>query len=472
MKYDYDMAVIGLGPAGMAMAVMASEMGLKVFAAERRKIGGECMNVGCIPSKSLLRIAKYRHAVTKFPQMALLNGHPPAIGKPFEKIQGYLKYISEAKTVKMFDKVDLALAQGDAELIDRHTLKVGERRVTAKRIFICTGTRPALPPIPGLDTIDDVLTNENIFELDGVPESMIIIGGGAIGCEMAQAFTRLGCTSTIVHMDPHLVPVGDPEAAALLEDSLRDEGVEVYNGRTIERIERDEQGHVVVHTAEGEKLSGQRLLMAAGRTFDFSSLKLENAGIKYGKRGIEVDRFLRTSAKNIYAPGDCNGHFLLSHAAMHQGMIALMNAMMPGPMRMDFRKYIVPWTVFTEPQFSQAGMTEAQLKEKGVTYETIRINYEDYGAAIAESVDTGFVKVFVSPMGRIYGAVLIGEGSGEMINEWALAIQTKTRMHTLMMLQHSFPTMGFLSKRAAETWMMNRMKSPRLQRMAQFMYRM
>jgi pyruvate/2-oxoglutarate dehydrogenase complex dihydrolipoamide dehydrogenase (E3) component len=317
-----------------------------------------------------------------------------------------------------------------------------------------------------------VLTNENIFELDGVPESMVIIGGGAIGCEMAQAFARLGCKATVVHMDPHLVPVGDPEAAALLEEKLKEEGIAVYNGRTIERIERDEHGEVVVHTAEGERLVGQRLLMAAGRRWDFSSLKLENAGITYGKRGIEVDRYLRTSAKNVYAPGDCNGRFLLSHAAMHQGMIALMNAMMPGPMRMDFRKYIVPWTVFTEPQFSQAGMTEAELKEKGVNYETIRINYEDYGAAIAESVDTGFVKVFVSPMGRIYGAIIIGEGSGEMINEWALAIQTKTRMHKLMMLQHSFPTMGFLSKRAAETWMMNRMKSRTLQRMAQVMYRM
>jgi pyruvate/2-oxoglutarate dehydrogenase complex dihydrolipoamide dehydrogenase (E3) component len=157
---------------------------------------------------------------------------------------------------------------------------------------------------------------------------------------------------------------------------------------------------------------------------------------------------------------------------MHQGMIALMNAMMPGPTKMNFRKFVVPWTVFTEPQFSQVGLTEPQLKERGIAYETITVKYGDYGAAIAEAVDTGFVKVFASTWGRIYGAVIIGEGSGEMINEWALAIQSKTRLHKLMMLQHSFPTMGFLSKRIAETWMMKRMQqSGAMRKMAQMMYR-
>jgi pyruvate/2-oxoglutarate dehydrogenase complex dihydrolipoamide dehydrogenase (E3) component len=288
---------------------------------------------------------------------------------------------------------------------------------------------------------------------------------------MAQAFARLGCRATIVHMDAHLVPMGDPEAAGVLEEKFKTEGIAVYNGRRVTRIDRADNGHVVVHTDQGEQLVGQRLLLAAGRTIPLESLKLERAGVAYTKRGISVDKHLRTSAKHIFAVGDCNGHHLLSHAAMHQGMLALMNAMLPWPMRRNFRSYVVPWTVFTDPQISQVGLSEQELKSRGIAYQIHRAEYADYGAAIAEAVETGFIKVFASRWGRIYGAVIVGEGSGEMINEWALAIQSGTRLHTLMMLQHSFPTMGFLSKRIAEIWMMKLMQSSSVMRgMARFMY--
>jgi pyruvate/2-oxoglutarate dehydrogenase complex dihydrolipoamide dehydrogenase (E3) component len=472
MEYDYDVLTIGLGPAGMAVSLMALEMGLKVAAVERRFLGGECMNVGCIPSKSLLSMAKTRHAVQRFPVMELQNGHPPAIGRPFEKIRGYLKYINDSKTAGMFEKIDLFLRQGDAEFADPHTVKVGTRTLTAKRIFIATGTSPLVPPIPGLSDID-YLTNENLFDLEGMPESLVIIGGGAIGCEMAQAFARLGCKATIVHMDSQLVPMGDPEAAAILQEKFMAEGIAIHNGREITKIERNDGGDIVLHTKQGEQLVGRRLLLAAGRQIPLAGLKLENAGVGYTKRGITVDAHLRTSAKHIFAVGDCNGQHLFSHAAMHQGMIALMNAMLPGPMKLNFRSFVVPWTVFSDPQVSQVGMTEKQLQERGLPYEVFRANYEDYGAAIAEAVDTGFVKVFASKWGKIYGAVIVGEGSGEMINEWALAVQSKTRLHKLMLLQHSFPTMGFLSKRIAEMWMMKRMQDSAMMRwLARFMYRL
>lgn len=469
MKYDYDLITIGLGPAGMAVSVMGAEMGLKVCAIERRAIGGECMNIGCIPSKSLLRVAKTRHAVTKFPAMRLAGQDPPEVGEVFAKVREYLTHIGDAKTRPMFSKVDLHLREGDASFVDRHTVEVGGKKYTARRIFIATGTRPAAPPIPGLDEVD-YLTNENIFDLDRVPESLVIIGGGAIGCEMAQAFSRLGCRASIVHMDKHLVPVGDPEAGDVLEQEFANEGIDVFHERKIARVAM-EDGKVAVYTDKDERVVGERLLVAAGRRFDFSALKLENAGVRIGKRGIEVDSQLRTSTGNIFAVGDCNGHHLLTHAAMHQGMLALMNAMMPFFMRFDFRKYAVPWTVFTEPQVSHVGMRESELKAKGIKYETIKLRYEDYGAAIAERVGVGFVKVYASTFGRVYGVSIVGEGSGEMINEWALVVQNKIRLHKVMFLQHSFPTMGFLSKRASEVWMMNRMKSGALQRMVQMMYR-
>ena len=227
-----------------------------------------------------------------------------------------------------------------------------------------------------------------------------------------------------------------------------------------------------METDAGETVEAQRLLVGAGRRFDFSSLELENADIKYDDRGITVNKRLQTSRGNIYACGDCNGHFQFSHAAMHQGMIALMNCMMPWPMKYDFRKFPVPWTVFTDPQISRVGMSERELQEKGIRYETIRVNYGDYGAAIAEAVDVGFIKAFVSkPMGRIFGVYIVGEGSGEMINEWAMAIQNKLTMRHIMMQQHSFPTMGFLTKRMGETWMMRKMESNFLKKMCRIMFR-
>lgn len=469
MKYEYDLITIGLGPAGMAVSIMGAEMGLRVCAIEKHKLGGECMNVGCIPSKSLLRMGKARHVFAKLGEMELSGAEEPQVLKPFEKIQGYLKYINEAKTVSMFDKVDLILAEGEAGFVDANTVQVGERKVTAKRIFIAVGTRPAIPPIKGIDKID-VVTNENMFHLEEVPKSMVIIGGGAIGTEMAQAFSRLGTEVSLIHMDKHLVPGADQESGDLLEQTFSEEGIKVYNGKGVESVE-EKDGIITLKSTDGDILQGEKLLVAAGRKPDFTSLKLERAGIRTTEKGfIKVNNYLQTTTPNIYGVGDCNGHFLLSHAAMHQGMIAIMNSMMFWPMKRNFKKYVVPWTVFTDPQISHVGMTEKQLQEKGEKYEVIKMNYGDYGAAIAENVTKGFLKAYVSKTGKIYGALIVGEGSGEMINEWGLAIQNKLRMHNIMFLQHSFPTMGFLTKRSSEVWMMNRMKSPFLKKMCKVMF--
>jgi pyruvate/2-oxoglutarate dehydrogenase complex dihydrolipoamide dehydrogenase (E3) component len=470
MKYDYDLICIGLGPAGMAVSAMTSEMGLKVCAVEKHKIGGECMNVGCIPSKSLLRMARTRHLFDNLETMELASAPKPEVKRPFARIHDYVEYINRKKTRPMFDKVDLVLGEGPASFVDPHTVGVGGRRISARRVFIAAGTSPMVPPIPGIEDVE-YLTNENIFDLNEVPRSMVIIGGGAIGCEMAQAFSRLGSRCTIVHMDEYLIPVGERDAGEILEEAFRAEGIEVYNGRRLVSAESTPNGVNLV-TDRGEKLEGEKLLVAAGRKMDLSSLNLDAAGVKTTTRGaIRVNRYLQTSRRHIYAVGDCNGHYLLTHAAMHQGMIAVMNSMMPPGMKRDFRKYVVPWTVFTDPEVSHVGPHAAELDRRGVKYETIELKYGDYGGAVAQDAGTGFLKVYAGPTGRIYGARIVGEGSGEMINEWALAVQKGIRMHDIMMLQHSFPTMGFLTKRAGDTWMMNRMKAGWLKRMMQWMFR-
>jgi len=468
MQYEFDLICIGLGPAGMAVSVMGAEMGLKVCGIEKNKIGGECMNVGCIPSKSLLRIAKYRHSFLKLKEMGLSEGIMSDIKSPFLKINNYLDFISEKKTLKMFDKVELILGKGEASFIDSHTVKVGDKTVTAQKIFIATGTEPLIPPIDGILDID-ILTNQNIFKLSKIPESMTIIGGGAIGCEMAQAFSRLGTKCTIIQMDDFLIPNGDKETGDLIEEIFTKENIKVYNSKKITSI-KNENGKISLFTKDGICIKSEKLLVAAGRKIVLDVLKLENAGVKYGKSGIEVDSRYRTSVKHIYAVGDCNGIMMFSHAAMHQGMFAIMNAVSPFAL-FRYSNYVIPWTVFTEPQVSFVGMSEEKLKEKGIKYKEYIAKYENYGAAIAENVSVGSVKVFANSLGRVFGVSIVGDGSGEMINEWAMIIQKKIRLHSVMFLAHSFPTMGFLSKRVAEKWMMEKMNSSLVQNLCRFFYR-
>lgn len=476
-SYDYDIAVIGLGPAGMSVAIMGSEMGLKVCAIEKHKVGGECMNVGCIPSKALLKIAETRHAVHKNGVMGLGDGREAVILDPFTKIDNHLKYISEKKTLGMFKKTHLMLGVGSAEFVDKNTLKVGEKIVTAKKIFICVGTKPYIPKIEGIESIN-YLTNENIFSLKKVPASLTIIGGGAIGCEMSQAFSRLGTKVTVLHIDEHLLPFGPKEAGKIIEDVFKNENITVLNKRAAKSVRKissgDNSGKIELTTDQGEVLLSDELLIASGRTSAFHSLKLNSVKVEFNDKKIFVNNYLQTNVKNIYAIGDCNGNYLLSHAAMHQGMLAIMNAFNFLPFNLfkfNFKNYVVPWTVFTTPQVSHVGLTEKQLKAKNKKYEIIRVNYGDYGAAIAENLEIGYLEALVSPCGKIYGMRIVGDGSGEMINEWALAIQKKVRMHDILFLQHSFPTMSFLSKRIAETWVMNKMEMPFVRKILPFIFR-
>ena len=368
MKYDYDLITIGLGPAGMAVSIMGAEMGLKVCAIEKHKVGGECMNVGCIPSKALLRMAKYRSAFDKLQKMALTPSPKPEPTQPFTKIADHLKFISEKKTMKMFDKVHMVYQQGHAIFVDNHTVEVGGKKYTASKIFICTGTGPDVPAFEGIESID-YLTNENIFSLESIPSSLIVVGGGAIACEMAQAFSRLGSKVTIIIRGPRLMWREDNEATDILETTFQNEGITILKEHKPARFSK-ENNLVVMETDKGEKVTAEKVLIAAGRKYDYAKLQLQKAGVETNKRGsIKVNKSLQTTQPNIFAAGDCNGYALFSHAAMHQGMIAIINSMMPRLFRRNFKKYQVPWTVFTEPQISRVGYKESELDEKGIRYE-------------------------------------------------------------------------------------------------------
>lgn len=469
MDKKYDVLVIGLGPAGMAVSVMAAEMGLTVCAVEARLVGGECMNVGCIPSKALLRMGKARYAFTKLERMELASTSPPEVMHPFERIAGSLKFIGEKKTMSMFDKVDMVYQKGNARFIDKKTVMAGDTAIKAKRIFICTGTKPEIPDIPGLSDIP-VLTNENIFHQDKIPESLLVLGSGAIACEMAQAFSRLGSKVTMVFRGSGLIWREDAEVSELLERQFVSEGIVIEKNAAMKRFYQDGDA-VALELDGGKTIRAEKVLAALGRRFDPSLLTLDNAGVKYTKKGIVVDSYLRTTQPHIYACGDVNGWRQFSHAAMHQGMLALMNCMLPWPFKRRYKNYPVPWTIFTEPQISRVGKSRRELDAEKRRYQMIDARYGDYGAAIAEAVDEGFVRAAISPTGKILGVSIVGEGSGEMINEWTMAIQNNLRITRLLMQQHSFPTMGFLSKRIAESWMMEKMKPRMVKRLCRWMFR-
>ena len=434
----------------MAVAAMGAGMGLDVCAVEKDKLGGECLNVGCIPSKGILEYAR----------KSFVSGKR---NSPFNELREDVVFVRNKKMAKMFEQVDIV--KGEAQFINKNTIKADGKEIKARKIFIATGTTPMIPPIKGIKEIE-YLTNNNIFNLDKVPKSLAILGGGAIGSEMAQAFSRLGSKVTIIQLDQYLVPVGEQKAGDLLEQKLKAEGVGVLNGRMVSNVSKSGE-MIKIETDKGDIIEVEKLLIATGRKIDVASLGLEKAGIKTGKRGeVLVNKYLRTNVKNIYAVGDCNGHIQLSHAAMHQGMIALMNSMMP--IKQNFKKFPIPWTVFTDPQISHVGAMEAELVNKGVKYDVVEAPYADYGAAIAEKKTVGYVRAYVSKFGRIYGVSIVGAGSGEMINEWTLAIQNKMSLVRIMMTAHSFPTMGFLTKRISEIWMMDKMKNPILRKMCKF----
>ena len=470
MKYDYDLICIGLGPAGMAAALMAAEAGLKVCAVEKHSLGGESMNCGCIPGKAMLRIAQLRHDLFRLSTIHTQQTAPPEVKNPFDKLQNNISFIRDKKILKMLNKVEILLEQGHASFENKHTVRVGEKKLSAAKIFIAAGSKPAILPVPGLKECSP-LTTKDIFTLAEIPESLAVIGGGPEACELAQTFSRLGCKVTMFMRSQHLLSKCDYEAAILLEEQLSKEGVILRGKTTLKQVEPAD-GQYLITTDSGLRFKFSKILAATGRTMDFTEMKLENAGVKHGRFGIHVDKYLRTSASSVYAIGDCNGHYQYPHAAMHQGMIALFNAMRPWPFKRDFHKFVVPYTIFTEPQISAVGMSAHELNDQQTRYETYVAHYEDYGAAIAEEVKTGFVKVFASAKGKIYGAVIAGHGSGEMINEWALAIQQNIRMQDILMVQHSFPTMGILSQRTAEAWMTNRMQTGKFKRIWRFLFKL
>jgi pyruvate/2-oxoglutarate dehydrogenase complex dihydrolipoamide dehydrogenase (E3) component len=448
---EADLCIIGAGSAGLTVAAGASQMGAKTVLIEARRMGGDCLNYGCVPSKSLLAAAHLAHAIRQGGSFGI-NGHEPVI--EFERVHDHVHEviagIEPHDSQERFEGLGVTVLREHATFCARDQVLAGAARVRARRFVIATGSRPSVPPIPGLAGVP-YLTNETIFESRTLPGHLLIIGGGPIGCELAQAHRRLGAEVTVVDIGP-VLPKDDPEVSRTVRERLLAEGVAIHDRVKVEAVAAAGNGVALVIEDGGQArtIEGSHLLVAAGRTPRVDGLGLDMAGVAYGKGGIEVDRRLRTSNKRIYAIGDVVGGPQFTHVGSYHAGIVIRNVLFRLPAKVDYRA--LPWVTYTDPELAHVGRTEASARENGSSVDVLRWAFEDNDRARTERRTEGFVKVVTGRRGRILGASIVGAHAGELILPWVLAIRQKLKIGAMAELIAPYPTLGEVSKRAAGSY--------------------
>lgn len=444
-----DICVVGGGSAGLSVAAGAAQMGARTVLIEAGRMGGECLNTGCVPSKSLLACAKAAHVVREAGRYGLSTS---ALRVDFPLVHDHVHRVIGAiapnDSVERFTALGCTVIRAHARFIDDRTVEAGGRHIRARRFVIATGSRPAIPKIQGLHEVT-YFTNETLFENAVLPKHLIIIGAGPVGCEMAQAHRRLGATVTVLSHGP-MLPKDDPEAVEVIRRILAAEGVTVVEHAKIARIERCDQGvrAIVREGADEKSVDGSHLLIAAGRTPNIDGLELEAAGVHFGAKGIEVDHRLRTTNRRIYAAGDVVGRYQFTHVAGYHAGIILRNALFRFPANTDLRA--LPWVTYTDPELAQVGMTEAQAREAhGGRLRVLHIDFTDNDRAQTEGTTSGFVKVMVSPRGHVLGTTIVGHHAGELALLWVLMIAQRVRIGSLANVIAPYPTLSEISKAAA-----------------------
>ena len=448
-----DLLVIGAGSGGLSVAAGASQMGADVVLLEGHKMGGDCLNYGCVPSKSLIASAK----------AAYEQGHTSAFGvadqvpqvdysAAMDHVAEVVASIEPMDSQERFEGFGVKVIREFGEFISPTQVKVGDHLITARRVVIATGSSPLVPAIPGLNTVPYV-TNETLFDQRDKPDHLLIIGGGPIGMEMAQAHARLGCKVTVIE-GARALGKDDPELAEVVLDSLRGEGVEIAEGAMVSAV-RGQAGAIEVETKDGSIFKGSHLLMAVGRKANTDRLNLEAAGVETGRSGIRVDDQLRTSNKKVYAIGDVAGGMQFTHVAGYQAGVIVKSALFGLPSKAKSNH--IPWTTYTDPELAQVGLTELQARDVyGAKLEVVRFDYHHNDRALAERKTKGFIKVMVVK-GRPVGASIVGHQAGELISTWSLALANGLKMSQIAAMVAPYPTIGEINKRVAGAYF-----SPRL----------
>lgn len=440
-----DILVIGGGSGGLSVAAGAVQMGAKVTLLEGHKMGGDCLNYGCVPSKALLAAGKQAAAMRGGASFGVTPVVPEiSYATAKDHVHKVIETIAPVDSVERFEGLGVQVIQEHGRFISPTQVQAGDSIITARRIVIATGSRPFVPPIPGLDTVP-YETNETIFDLRDRPDHLIVIGGGPIGMEMAQAHVRLGCKVTVLE-GAKALGKDDPELAAIALDKLRGEGIQIVEGALAAEI-KGSQGAIEVHTKDGTVYHGSHLLMAVGRTPNVDKLDLEKAGIAYDRAGLKVDDSLRTTNKRVYGIGDVAGRLQFTHVAGYHAGVVIRQIVLGLPAKA--KQSHIPWATYTDPEIAQVGLTEAEAdKAHGDKLTVVRFPYHENDRAIAEGKTTGLIKVMVVK-GKPVGASIVGASAGDLIGIWAMAIANGLKMSAIANMVAPYPTLGEINKRAA-----------------------
>ncbi len=444
-KLKTDILVIGGGSGGLSVAAGASQMGAKVVLLEGHKMGGDCLNYGCVPSKALIASGKAAYGQRDGAAFGIANAAGKAdYAAAKDHVQNVIAQIAPVDSQERFESLGVKVIREFGKFISTSEVQAGDTIISARRIVIATGSAPFVPPIPGLDTVP-FETNETLFDLREKPEHLIIIGGGPIGMEMAQAHIRLGSKVTVVE-GAKALGKDDPELAAVVLESLRAEGVVIEEDAQAAEV-KGQAGAVEVVTKDGRSIKGSHLLIAVGRKANIDTLGLDIAGVRTKGNGIDVDASLRTSNRKIYAIGDVAGGLQFTHVAgYHAGVV--IRAILFG-LPSNAKTSHIPWATYTDPELAQVGLTEAQArKAHGENLDVVRFDYAHNDRAIAERKTKGFIKVMVHK-GRPVGVSIVGYQAGELINLWALALANRMKMSQVAAMVAPYPTIGEVNKRAA-----------------------
>ena len=440
-----DLCVIGAGSGGLSVAAGAVQMGAAVVLVEGGDMGGDCLNAGCIPSKALIAAAKHAHAMTTGAPFGITPVSPAIdFAAVKDHVARVIATIAPLDSQQRFEGLGVKVIRAYGRFISATELQAGDHIIVARRFVIATGSRPLIPPIPGVDVVP-YLTNETIFALRQRPGHLIIIGGGPIGMEMAQAHRRLGCAVTVIE---GARPLGkdDPELAAVVLDALRTEGVEIIENAPVSGLSGT-AGAISVALKDGRTVQGTHLLLAVGRKVALENLNLDAAGVAHTPKGVTVGPDLRSSNRRIYAVGDAAGGLQFTHVAGYHAGVIIRSTLFGLPSRAKTAH--IPWVTYTDPELAQVGLTEVQAiaaHGKAVTVTRLDFHHNDRAQTMGEP--KGLIKVMVLK-GRPIGASIVGPQAGELIGLWALAISAKLKMSAVAGMVAPYPTLGEISKRAA-----------------------
>jgi pyruvate/2-oxoglutarate dehydrogenase complex dihydrolipoamide dehydrogenase (E3) component len=463
-----DLCVIGGGSGGLSVAAGAVQMGASVVLVEGHKMGGDCLNYGCVPSKALIAAGKHAHAMTTGAPFGVTPVEPQVdFAAAKDHVAGVIAGIAPHDSPERFEGLGVRVILEYGRFLSPTELQAGETVIAARRFVIATGSRPFVPPIPGIATVR-AWTNEDIFDLRERPDHLIVIGGGPIGLEMAQAHRRLGCAVTVIE-GAQALGREDPELAAFALERLRAEGVAIHEGSAVAKVS-GKGGGVIVETADGARYTGSHLLVAVGRRPNHDRLDLAAAGVRTDKGGIVVDNGLRTSNRRIYAIGDAAGGLQFTHLANYHAGIVIRSALFGLPARAS--EAHVPRATYTDPEIAQVGLTEAEARAThGNRLEVLRFAFAENDRARTEGLTAGLVKVMVV-RGRPVGAGIVGAQAGEQIALWALAISSRLKIGAVASMVVPYPTLAEVSKRAAGQYYVPRLfENPRVKAFVRFVQR-